>query len=134
MMNDPTWLSELEDAAATTPPTDFAAMRDRVHRLYHELQQHSPLPGTYLYDVSDHQWITLDKRTTTLGRQASSSIQIKRSWVSNRHCEITCTDDTWQLHDRQSTNGTRLNDRKIDVATLHSGDKISVDRSQFFFI
>ncbi|HEV3141754.1 MAG TPA: GGDEF domain-containing protein [Vicinamibacterales bacterium] len=63
-----------------------------------------------------------------IGRSADeASIVLEDDGVSRRHCRITRqSDGTVQAVDLGSTNGTYFNGARIDVATLHDGDKIQL--------
>lgn len=63
----------------------------------------------------------------TIGRSASCDLPIDHSRVSMEHCRITRRDDgRIVLEDLHSTYGTFLNDRDVEISTLHDGDTIRV--------
>jgi pSer/pThr/pTyr-binding forkhead associated (FHA) protein len=62
----------------------------------------------------------------TIGRQTTCDIVIADHNVSRVHAEITVIQATWQIDDRGSTNGTRVNGTVIVEPTpLASGDVIA---------
>jgi two-component system cell cycle response regulator len=65
---------------------------------------------------------------SVIGRSADdASIVLEDDGVSRRHCRIVRQPDgTVQAVDLGSTNGTYFNGARIDVATLHDGDKIQL--------
>jgi pSer/pThr/pTyr-binding forkhead associated (FHA) protein len=48
--------------------------------------------------------------------------------VSRLHCRISATDDTLEVVDLSSTNGTFVNDRRVQTARLGAGDRLRVGR------
>jgi pSer/pThr/pTyr-binding forkhead associated (FHA) protein len=48
--------------------------------------------------------------------------------VSRLHCRLTAGDSTVEVLDLSSTNGTFVNDKRIENATLSSGDRLRVGR------
>jgi pSer/pThr/pTyr-binding forkhead associated (FHA) protein len=68
----------------------------------------------------------------TLGRTARADFIVQAPLVSRLHCRLTA-DPSNQLivEDLGSQNGTRVNGRKIDRATLKAGDRLTVGRIEF---
>jgi hypothetical protein len=67
------------------------------------------------------------KRLTTLGRGPTNSIVLQDNFASVFHAQIVYRSGQWWVEDRQSHNGTSLNDVPIDEAVvLSSGDVISI--------
>jgi len=68
--------------------------------------------------------LTNDKNI--IGRQTTCDIVIADHNVSRVHAEIRIVHETWQIDDRGSTNGTRVNGAVIVEPTpLASGDVIA---------
>jgi diguanylate cyclase (GGDEF)-like protein len=69
-----------------------------------------------------------DNEEVVIGRSSDdSSIVLEDDGISRRHCRITRQPDgTAQAVDLGSTNGTYFNGARVDVATLHDGDKIQL--------
>ena len=65
----------------------------------------------------------------TLGRTARADFIVQAPLVSRLHCRLTA-DASGQLlvEDLGSQNGTRVNGRKVDRATLKVGDRLTVTR------
>lgn len=74
---------------------------------------------------------------TTLGRRASNDIVLTSdAFASGGHASIVFEGDAYHLVDLGSTNGTRLNGRKLAaraIERLKDGDTILVGQSQFIF-
>ncbi|HEY6356984.1 MAG TPA: FHA domain-containing protein [Vicinamibacterales bacterium] len=68
----------------------------------------------------------------TLGRTARADFIVQAPLVSRLHCRLTA-DASNQLvvEDLGSQNGTRVNGRKVDRATLKVGDRLTVGRVEF---
>jgi pSer/pThr/pTyr-binding forkhead associated (FHA) protein len=64
----------------------------------------------------------------TVGRAARADLILDAALVSRLHCRITAGDETLEVVDLQSTNGTFVNDRRVDKATLGAGDRLRVGR------
>ena len=78
----------------------------------------------------------LRRLPAVIGRSTSCNIQIDQDSISRNHAELTQgQDDTVVLTDRGSTNGTFVNDGRVDKAyTLRNGDFIKIGRTIFKFI
>ena len=75
------------------------------------------------YDLAGHDG------ALTIGREAGNAIRLEDNEVSRRHAEIRRVGDTFVVGDLKSSNGTFVNDRKIERAELVSGDRVRVGRS-----
>ena len=64
----------------------------------------------------------LDERSkvVTIGRQKESSIVIEHSSVSRLHCEIMSLNGNYVLRDKQSSNGTYMNNALVEHDSLYS--------------
>ena len=65
----------------------------------------------------------------TIGRETGNFVQLEDHEVSRRHAEIRRVGDTLVLGDLKSSNGTFLNDRRVERAELSSGDRIRIGRT-----
>ena len=65
----------------------------------------------------------------TVGRTAQSDFILDAALVSRVHCRLMAT-MMGELHveDLSSTNGTFVNDRRIDRAVLATGDRLRIGR------
>ena len=68
---------------------------------------------------------------TTVGRHPESDIFLNDVTVSRHHCRFVVTEDSISVEDSGSTNGTYLNDKRVDQATLNAGDEVMVGRFHF---
>lgn len=68
---------------------------------------------------------------TTVGRHPESDIFLNDVTVSRHHCRFQVSDDTVSVEDSGSTNGTYVNDERIDSVDLAAGDEVLVGRFHF---
>lgn len=61
-----------------------------------------------------------------VGRKNNCDLRIPLSSVSRQHCEIRIDDETVQLRDLGSSNGTFHNHIRVQEATLTAGDEVLV--------
>lgn len=77
--------------------------------------------------------------TLKFGRTANNQVQIDDLAVSNEHAQIICeTSDsgeiTYVLEDLGSTNGSYVNEAKIEKQQLHHKDSLRIGWNIFTFI
>jgi len=68
---------------------------------------------------------------TAVGRHPESDIFLNDVTVSRQHCRFVVTDDGLIVEDSGSTNGTYVNEERVDKATLEAGDEVLVGRFHF---
>jgi Mg-chelatase subunit ChlD len=81
--------------------------------------------------------LTIDKASISIGRDSSNDIIIPEKVVSSLHATIEYRNGYYYLEDNRSTNGTRLNNRRVEQDTkmkLKSGDIIHFAKSEFRFL
>ena len=64
----------------------------------------------------------------TVGRAPRADFILDVALVSRLHCRLTAGDDQLEVVDLKSTNGTYVNDQRIDSATLATGDRLRIGR------
>ena len=64
----------------------------------------------------------------TVGRAPRADFIVDAALVSRLHCRLTATNDSLEVEDLKSTNGTFVNDQRIDRAQLANGDLLRVGR------
>lgn len=64
----------------------------------------------------------------TVGRAPRADFVVDAALVSRLHCRLTASDERVEVEDLSSTNGTYVNDRRVDRAQLASGDRLRVGR------
>lgn len=71
-------------------------------------------------------------REITIGRKEDNSVTIPDSYVSSHHARIYLKNTDYIIEDLKSTNGTMLNDTKLNnKACLKVGDEIQIGNSIF---
>ena len=81
--------------------------------------------------------LPIEKQVVKIGRDNSNDIVIPKDSISSLHATIEYRNGYYYLEDQRSTNGTRLNDAKVQENTpmrLKSGDKIHFAVYEFRFL
>jgi adenylate cyclase len=66
-----------------------------------------------------------------VGRSLASDIPILDPSISRRHAEVSCDERGVHVRDLGSSNGTFLNGKKVEVASLEPNDTLSFGRVEF---
>ncbi len=61
---------------------------------------------------------------TVIGRGENCDLRVPIANVSRRHCELTVTDNSVFAKDLASSNGTYVNNKRINESSLKGGDRI----------
>lgn len=64
----------------------------------------------------------------TVGRAPRADFIVDAALVSRLHCRLTASDENLEVVDLKSTNGTYVNDKRVDKALLAAGDRLRVGR------
>ena len=75
----------------------------------------------------------LDASLVGVGREATNGVRLHDVEVSRRHAQIVCAEATFKLVDLGSSNGTFVNEQRIDQHVLQSGDRVQVGRTLMIF-
>ena len=73
-------------------------------------------------------------KKTIIGRDDTCDLVVHDPRVSRKHCNIEVLDNRTVLTDRDSSYGTTLNGRKIDVAEIQPGDVIALGETEMRLI
>ena len=76
----------------------------------------------------------LDQNVTTVGRHADSDILLDDITVSRQHVEFHREAGGFSVHDAGSLNGTYVNRKPVDVATLAAGDEVQIGKFRFAYL
>ncbi len=71
---------------------------------------------------------------TLIGRGLAADVQLADRGASRDHAMITWEGDHYALEDLQTTNGTRLNGKKVRHSPLTDGDVIEIGHSRLVFL
>jgi len=74
-----------------------------------------------------------DKDSVDIGRQSKNDVVLNFPGVSRCHAVIERDGAEFVIRDQESTNGTWLGDRRIEVHTLRNGDTIRIAGVQLMF-
>lgn len=66
----------------------------------------------------------------TIGRAARADLIVDKALVSRLHCRLEAGADTLDVIDLESTNGTYVNDARVERATLTVGDRLRIGRME----
>lgn len=69
----------------------------------------------------------------SIGREAGNMIQLDDHEISRRHAEIRRVGDALVVGDLKSSNGTFVNDARVERSELGSGDRIRIGRTVLVF-
>jgi pSer/pThr/pTyr-binding forkhead associated (FHA) protein len=77
----------------------------------------------------------LDKDETLIGRNPTTDITLLDDGISREHALILRDESTrtFTIEDLQSTNGTKVNGKRVRSAELAHGDSIEIGRTRFRF-
>ena len=65
----------------------------------------------------------------TIGRATGADFSLDAALVSRVHCRLTAdAEGGLELRDLESTNGTFVNDERVDIVRLSPGDRVKVGR------
>lgn len=65
----------------------------------------------------------------TIGRSTTADFIVDAGMVSRFHCRLTATcDGRVEIQDLESTNGTFVNDRRVQQGLVAAGDRVRVGR------
>ncbi len=67
----------------------------------------------------------------TIGREKINDVVINDVLVSRQHAMIKWEEDHFYVQDLHSSNGTSLNNKKIEKSILEDGDKIKINNYEF---
>ncbi|MFE1593372.1 FHA domain-containing protein [Nocardia sp. NPDC058705] len=76
----------------------------------------------------------LDQPTTSAGRHPDSDIFLDDVTVSRRHAEFRQDDDSFQVVDVGSLNGTYVNREPVDSSELQNGDEVQIGKFRLVFL
>ena len=78
----------------------------------------------------------LDLEETLIGRNPNTNITLLDEGISREHAVILKDEDSgvYTIEDLQSTNGTKVNGKRVRSATLSTGDLIELGKTRFEFL
>jgi Protein of unknown function (DUF3662)/Inner membrane component of T3SS, cytoplasmic domain len=83
--------------------------------------------------VGDGRRSRLSGSRVVVGRSRDCDVVVSDPNVSRRHAELRLGDDGWSVADLGSTNGVRVNGRRVDQSALRPGDRITIGVTELTF-
>jgi len=77
--------------------------------------------------------IVTEKNRITIGRTSDNDIVLDNRGISRRHAEIEIAGETAVILDKESLNGTFINDRRVDEEVLKDKDVITIGKYNLIF-
>lgn len=72
---------------------------------------------------------------TLIGRNPTTDITLLDEGISREHAIILCDEDgAYSIEDLQSTNGTKVNGKRVRSTPLAHGDVIEIGHTRFRFL
>lgn len=73
---------------------------------------------------------------TLIGRNPTTDITLLDEGISREHAIIQFDSDTgdYSVEDLQSTNGTKVNGKRVRSSVLKSGDEVQIGHTRFQFL
>ncbi len=101
----------------------MAAELEASQRSYGQLVEMRELDGDYVFTGQIFPLLPL----TSLGRAPTNTVTVNDSFASSEHALVAMRDGQWWLEDRQSHNGTTINEIPISQAVvIADGDIIGI--------
>ncbi len=90
--------------------------------------------STLYFDVK--QFYPMTSEIIVIGRSTDCNIHIDDFYMSAHHTRLWYEDEEWHIEDMKSTNGTYINDKKMNKKEmiLDNGDKIRVGQVEFLVV
>ncbi len=86
---------------------------------------------TLLVSLDGHKSIPIGRRLVVVGRSPRCDVRLDSPHVSGRHCCLVRDGDGLVVFDLGSTNGTRINGRRVERGRLVRGDELGIARDRF---
>jgi hypothetical protein len=101
----------------------MAADLEASQRSYGQLVEMTEIDGDYIFTGQVYPLLPL----TSLGRAPTNTVMVNDTFASSEHALVAMRDGQWWLEDRQSRNGTTLNEIPINQAVvIADGDIIGI--------
>jgi|YNPNPStandDraft_1061719.scaffolds.fasta_scaffold04766_3 ABC-type multidrug transport system ATPase subunit/pSer/pThr/pTyr-binding forkhead associated (FHA) protein len=90
-------------------------------------QQNRPVPSLLVRIPGQSPWeVRLEQDGYAVGRKTDNDIVLPHGYVSGHHGRLERRGDVWHYQDLNSTNGTFVNGKRVQEATLRDGDIIRI--------
>jgi hypothetical protein len=122
------------DGDAEPPQADYG------HTMVYTPDRAAPPPSDFMAEPRGRGYITYEGKRTllagermTIGRSRDCEFVIDDPNVSRRHAELRKTIEGWMVVDLGSTNGVKVNGRRVHEEVLRPGDKITLGLIELTF-
>jgi hypothetical protein len=132
MTDDRLSLGEFGIQAQLLTPNDDEAMVYSPDRSARRLDP-EPVAPTRAVLAGAGRRSVLSGNSVVLGRSRDCDIVVDDANVSRRHAELRQDGSGWRVVDLGSTNGIKVNRRRVDQAVLHHGDRITLGLTDLDF-
>ena len=92
------------------------------------------MPQIEMQSPTGFRRVELAMDTVTVGRLPDNTLVLADEKASRHHCVIEPWEGGFRVRDLNSSNGTRLNDKKIAVEMLDNGDVVKIGSTELRFI
>src|SRR5688572_24044217 len=124
----PSWMSRrqlLDSKTRKQPSKPPAAGAENTGRTMPQIEMQSP---------TGFRRVELAMDTVTVGRLPDNTLVLADDKASRHHCVIEPWEGGFRVRDLNSSNGTRLNDKKIAVEMLDNGDVVKIGSTELRYI
>jgi pSer/pThr/pTyr-binding forkhead associated (FHA) protein len=83
-------------------------------------------PVVFLYPLNGGPDVALGPGLIVIGRHPACDVRVRSPRVSRRHCCLTARAGDVLVRDLGSTNGTRINGRRVPSGRLRPGDELAL--------
>jgi pSer/pThr/pTyr-binding forkhead associated (FHA) protein len=102
-----------------------ALQRTEVYRVIRQTTGVPPLRIRFLGGSQRDREVLIRKPVTTVGRALDNDIVLDSGDVSRHHARFEYANEEMRLLDLQSTNGTRVNGKRIQTHPVRPGDEVT---------
>src|SRR5256885_11638199 len=106
---------------------------DYGHTMVYTPDKAAPPPQDFMGKPRGRGYVLIDGRRNllagermTIGRSRECELVVDDPNVSRRHAEVRKTIEGWMVVDLGSTNGVKVNGRRVQEEVLRPGDKITL--------
>ena len=124
---------ESEERPAAPSQGDFGhTMVYSPDRAVRKLDSQPAAPSRAVLAGSGRRTVLSGERMV-LGRSRDCDVTVDDANVSREHAELRSSGAGWKIVDLGSTNGIKVNGRRVEQAVLHHGDRITVGLTELDF-
>ena len=120
---------------------DSPSQGEEGHTMVYSAVRDAPAPPSGRAEVATRAVVSLDDRRyvlegprVTIGRAKDADCVLRDPNVSRHHAELKrAPDGEWTIADLGSTNGVKVNDRRVRSTRLSAGDRVTLGTTTFRF-